>query len=376
MKRIEGSFSGARLRLARDFHGLSGASLAEQVAVAQQFLSQLEAGTKTPGESLLAALSDVLHFDPSFFFDPPFEEFKDGECRFRSRKTTPQRVKKRALAHGSLFGILVSYFDSRLRLPLHNVPDFLSRGALRVDEVAERCRIHWGVGTDVPITSMTRLLENAGVVVTKFVGNTAKVDAFSRAGKRDIVVLNTEKGESHNRWDLAHECGHLVLHRGLVCDSMGDVFEDEANAFASALLLPAKAFTREFRPQRLEWGLLFDLKRRWSVSIAALVRRAYNLGLLDAAQYRRAYKYIHAKGWHTGEPFEPIKENPEIVPLALKLLEKRGQPPTEVARHLHWHPVVMEEVIGLPLPRPSGPLAEVASFDSYRKVRSSGSEHS
>jgi Zn-dependent peptidase ImmA (M78 family)/transcriptional regulator with XRE-family HTH domain len=368
MKRIEGAFSGARLRVAREFQGLTGAQLAEQVSVSQPFLSKLEGGEKVPGDILLSALSETLGFDGAFFFSPPFEEFKDGECHFRSRKTTPLKVKRRALAHGSLFGMLVSYFDARVGLPKRSIPHYPQGASLDLAGLADQCRDHWGLGSDVPITNMTRVLENAGAVVTRFTGQNAKVDAFSRTGQRDVIVLNTLKGSSHSRWDLGHELGHIVMHRGLICGP--DDFEKQADKFAAEFLLPRRALEREFRPRRLDWGMLFDLKQRWKTSASALVRRAHELGLLSSSDYRRAYKYYHAKRWHEGEPYESVAEEPEIVPTALRVLEiKKGESPLEIARKLHWQPHIMEEVLGWELPRPQGPLAQVASLDQFRLAR-------
>ena len=117
-----------------------------------------------------------------------------------------------------------------------------------------------------------------------------KIDAFSWAGIRDIVVLNPVKASSsRSRFDLAHECGHLVMHRGM--ETGTPEREDQANRFAAAFLLPRAGFAREYghRP-RLSWGHLRDLKKRWGVSLAALVRRAYDLRLIGAREYQRAYK--------------------------------------------------------------------------------------
>lgn len=372
MKQIEGVFSGARLRLAREFHGLTGAQLAAQVAVSQPFLSKLEGGEKEPSDLLLAALSETLGFDPPFFFAPPFEV---GECHFRSRKTTPLKVKRRALAHGTLFGILISYLETRVSLPRRDIPRLTTKETGSPAAVAERCRAHWGLGVDVPINNVTRVLENAGAVVTTFAFPSPKVDAFTRPGTRDIVVLNTLKGYSHNRWDKAHELGHLVMHRDLACDQEDD-FEGEADLFARELLLPRRAIEREFRPRKLDWGMLFDLKRRWKTSVSALVRRGHELGLLTSAEYMRAYKYYRAKRWHKGEPYEPGAENPEVVPAAMSILErKKGEPPLEVARQLHWLPHIFEEVLGYEVPRPIGPLAEIKSLDQFRQARQVTESH-
>jgi transcriptional regulator with XRE-family HTH domain len=115
-------FSGSRLRLARSFGGHTQAALGELVGVTHQFIGYLEAGKKTPTDLLVEAISDVCGFEPEFFFGAPIEEFRDEECHFRRRASTPVSLRARVLAHGSLFGMLVGYIDSVLKLPVDDVP--------------------------------------------------------------------------------------------------------------------------------------------------------------------------------------------------------------------------------------------------------------
>jgi len=328
------SFSGARLYHARAFAGLSQTELGERIAVSHQFIAYLEKGHRQPTSEVVDALGEVCGFLPSYFYGPPLEEFRDEECHFRRRSTTPIMVRSRVLAHGTLFGQLVRYLDKRLSLPPPNVPSVRAKIPEEIERAAERCRMEWGLGRDLPIDSMTRALENAGVVVTRLHGDAEKVDAFSRLGRRPIVVLNTDKGSaSRSRFDAAHECGHLVLHGGMVT---GDPeHENEADRFASALLMPRTGFVREF-PRSTEWPELFRCKKRWKVSVAAVVRRAYDLRLIDAIQYQRAYKYISAKGWRKGEPDEPVPEIPEMIQIAITLLRKTGTTERDLAGALGW----------------------------------------
>lgn len=44
------------------------------------------------------------------------------------------------------------------------------------------------------------------------------------------------------------------------------------------------------------------LKPRWRVSIAAMVRRARDLGIITDRQYKYLFEQIGAKGWRTREP--------------------------------------------------------------------------
>lgn len=89
---------------------------------------------------------------------------------------------------------------------------------------------------------------------------------------------------------------------------------------------------------RLDWDKLFQLKKRWGASIQAIVRRAYDLGLITAVQYRNAYVYISRKGWKRGEPpsTEPQPEPIEILPTAFELLKQhRGMTAEKLANNLH-----------------------------------------
>jgi len=344
-------FCPSRVRLARGFNGWTQAELGEQVGVTHQYVGYLETGHKVPTQLNVEAIADATGFDVAFFYAPLVEEFRDEECHFRKRTTTPVSVRTRVLAHGTLFGMLVNYIDDVLSLPEDTVPTVRPKDVEDVERAAERCRMQWSLGRDLPIKNLTRAVERAGVVVTRFEGCSTKIDAFSRAGKRNVVILNTEKdAPSRTRFDLAHETGHLVMHGGR---TTGDAdTEKEADRFASALLLPRAGYAREFpRGPRIDWTALLRLKKRWGASVGAQVRRAYDLRLIDAAQYQRGYKYIAAQGWLKGEPEELEPELPELVSLSLSELQKQyATSPLDVCSRLRWRGRVFERVAGVTLP--------------------------
>jgi Zn-dependent peptidase ImmA (M78 family)/transcriptional regulator with XRE-family HTH domain len=339
-------FAGERLRIARTFQGRTQAHLAAQLDVTQQFVAQLERGRKQPNAMLVGALGDVLGFEPEFFYGAPLTEFTDAECNFRRRRTTPISVRARALAFGTLFGQLLQYLRSQLQLPKQDVPHIRVSALEEIERAAEHCRMHWGLGLDLPIKNVVRVMERAGVPVTKCPGIGAKVDAFSRAGEPSVLVL-TEKPASRCRYDVAHECGHLVLHHGEPTGT-ADV-EAEANRFAAALLLPRAGFAREFPQARHRgWEGLFRVKQRWRVSLAAIIRRAAELSLIGGAEYLRLYKELSARGWLKHEPHEFEHELPEILPRALDLLrESFGLERKEVAHVLGWRSATFAAITGL-----------------------------
>jgi Zn-dependent peptidase ImmA (M78 family)/transcriptional regulator with XRE-family HTH domain len=380
-KKTEGAFSGSKLRTARFFFGLTLAELGERLAVSRQYVYLLESGAKTPSDEVLVAAADTLGVTPEFFFAPIGDEFREEECNFRRRRSTSLAIRQQAVAHGTLFGAVVSYLDDALSLPADSLPR-VSHEDQDIERLTETCRIHWGLGIDRPIQNMTRLLENAGTVVSHFQGASEKVDAFSRAGRRNVAVLSSLQGSAcRRRFDLAHELGHLVLHVGL---EPPQTREDEnrreaaADQFAGAFLFPRTGMKREFPRAagegRVRWADLLELKNRWGMSLAAILYRAHELGLIDGGAYRRANMAIRAKRWHKREPLDDYlkSEPPEVIPLAFAQLQRSyGISAEGVAAHLHMRNSTFERVVGVALPEPEDRQegAEIHRLDHYRHAR-------
>jgi Zn-dependent peptidase ImmA (M78 family)/transcriptional regulator with XRE-family HTH domain len=335
-------FLGNKLRLARTFHGMTLAELGETVATSRQYIQRLETDDETcPSNDVLEALSEALLVDKAFFFDR-IEEVREDQGHFRKLQTTPLHVRSTVLAYGSIFTMVVRHLEQYIDLPEVDIPKVEVSKPEDIEKAAEACRKKWGLGLDAPILNMTRALENAGVVVTTFEGVSEKVDAFSLLRGRPIIVRNVDKDStSRSRFDLAHECGHFVMHDAIVT---GDhETEAEANHFASALLLPRTAFVREFpKARNIDWRMVFEMKKRWRASVQAIIRRAYDLGLLTAIQYRNANVYISRMQWKKNEPCEPPLEMPEIIPSCIQhLCEEDDITVVDLAAALHIKPEIL-----------------------------------
>ncbi len=63
-----------------------------------------------------------------------------------------------------------------------------------------------------------------------------------------------------------------------------------------------------------------ELKRRWRVSLAALMHRAHSLGRLSDASYRRGCIQLGQMGYRTAEPLEPTHEAPRTIAEAIRLV--------------------------------------------------------
>jgi len=161
------------------------------------------------------------------------------------------------------------------------------------------------------------MLEDHGVIVIRLSLASARIDAFSVAfADRPVVVLASDKSDrGRSRFDAAHELGHLVMH-GSDIWGMTEV-EQEAHRFASAFLMPRDQIYVEL-PTRVDWPALFELKRRWQVSLAALLMRARSLGRLSESVYLSAIKTASARGWRRTEPI-PLgaSEEPTLLSAVL-----------------------------------------------------------
>lgn len=360
--------AGEQLRLARLAHGYSLEEVGELVGATRQFIHQLETGARSASDDLVEALADVLGVTTVFLAEPIPSTVRPEQCHFRGHVTRPASVTSQVLARGTLLDRFVAAIEDHLQLPDVSFPDLPAATAEEIEHAAEEARRYWGLGTTGPITSMMRVVENAGAVVTYFGDLSERVDAFSMDRRRPIIVRSSLKESlCRQRFDFAHECGHLIMHRGL---QTGDrATEDQAHRFASAFLFPRGAVLREFpRGRTINWKALFELKLRWKMSARALVRRGYDLGLLSPAQYRTANIHLVKTGQAKVETYDndgtlPV-EQPELLPSALNALTDVAQGGAAgVGGEIGLTPRMLELITGSHIPDPD------PSFDDPKVVR-------
>lgn len=319
----ERPFRGEQLRLARLAFGYSLDEVGASVGATRQFIHQLEVDAKPPSRDLVIELARALGVTPRFFSVASRSTVRPEQCHFRKQATTPASITSQVLARGSILDALAEELDNRLELPTVNFPESSPQTLDQVESAAEAAREHWGLGASGPITNMTRVVENAGAIVTHFAGVSDRVDALSMDRRRPIIVRSEAKQSlCRLRFDLAHECGHLVMHRGI---QTGDrQTEEQANRFASAFLLPRAPFLHMFpRSRYLNWDLIFHIKLQWKVSARAVLRRAFDLGVISPDQYRTGNIHLAKTGQTKVEKFDadlPM-ENAELLDAAMDALE-------------------------------------------------------
>ncbi|MEV4533315.1 XRE family transcriptional regulator [Asanoa sp. NPDC049518] len=327
-------FSGRRLTLARQVAGLRKNGLAEKIGKTPTAVASYENGTKRPAPATVAQLALTLKVEPSFFMGVDAPETPIPTPHFRSLRSTTQLVRDQAHAYGCLVADVAASLEKYVELPHRDVP----RWPVPTDEVASGqaevaaafVRAEWGMGSG-PAGHLVRLFENKGVLVVFSLPQTAAVDAFSiEAGARPMILLNPVKQDYYRqRFDLAHELGHLVMHTD--SEPGSKLIEDQAHRFASEFLMPAAGVIDEL-PSRADWQRLFRLKERWGVSLQALLMRCRQLKVMSESTYQRAMVALSANGWRRQEPGEgTAPELPSLLPKSLELLESAGYPAPTLA---------------------------------------------
>ncbi|AYH46338.1 zinc peptidase [Dickeya fangzhongdai] len=327
-------FYGERLRLARLIKGVTLQDVGDAVAVTRQSIHQYESDVRAPAVDVLNALAEYLEVFPSFFSVPLSGEVKPEQCHFRKRLTTPAGVKERVQAYSTILEQLVTELHEHLDLP-ENKFDLINNSEIPeltpsvIEKIAEGARLRWGLTPDAPIDNMINVLENKGAIVTYFDGVSDKVDALSVNRKFPIIIRNKAKESAcRMRFDLAHECGHLIMHDGI--ETGCKKTEREADGFASAFLFPRKSFAEEFpaclgKGGSIDWRRIYELKLRWKISAKAIIFRANFLGFINAQQYRSANVWFSQTRQNKQERLDDIipLEEPHILEEGVSVLNEQ-----------------------------------------------------
>lgn len=302
------SFNPSRLTLARRRRGLSKTALAKAADVSVRTTTAYETGEWEPEDANLRRLANVLKFPREFFFGPDLERPGLDQASFRAMKRMTASQRDMALGEGALAFMLNNWIEERFELPVANVPDLSRFGS--PEAAADALRRLWGIG-ELPIKNTVHLLESRGIRVYSLAVDATEVDAFSLwRGATPFVFLNTLKSCEHSRFDAAHELGHLVLHRH--GPPQGRDVEREANAFASAFLMPRASILAN-APKFPTLGHLIELKKYWTVSVAALAYRLHDVGLLSEWIYRSLYIEMSSLGYRKQEPDSAPREVSQVL---------------------------------------------------------------
>ena len=327
-------FNGERLKKARIYREMTVAELAGCIGCQRQTLSMYEISKSQPTDSsVVKKLSEVLNFPIKYFYEWPATSLP-STVYFRSLLTTNKKYRNEQIIKmdfiSQVYDLLQDYVEFPKFEPLY------INNETTPEKAAAMLREAWDLGNN-PIENIVTVAEQHGILVTTFTTSTNDVDAFSRlVGTADnqtyIIAYSSNKtAAARIHFDVAHELGHICLHEW--SDDIEELTKDEfkkrekqANDFASAFLLPADSFKKdaEAGPQNLSYYK--QLKKKWHVSIAAMIRRSKDLGIITPDEYTAFMRMMQRRGMRKEEPLDDVllTANPSLLKMAVMLLLQEG----------------------------------------------------
>ena len=339
----------SRLKAIRMARGLTLDQLSDAMGgvVTKQALSKYERGASVPSPRVLIALARALRVKAIDLATDPATEVRVLAFRKRSAfsKTAQQTIESQVALDLERRAELQELVGQRCAgdMPLRAFPV----GTLdEVESAAEALRDYWSLGRD-PLDQMVDVLEDHCFHVMG-VDAPEQFDGMSAVAEIDgepvavAVVSRNGVCRERQRLSLGHELGHLVMIPQAQVDE-----EKAAYRFGSAFLAPRAILLREVGSRRTDVtsAELLILKRRFGMSLAALVYRLHDLGVLSDRYYQEWWRYISRMGWRKTEPDETPAEEPRWLMQSTLRAVSEGLISEEYA----------ESLLGRPLPRSEGP---------------------
>lgn len=365
-------FNNERLKIARERRGFSKKALAEAAGISTRTLSTFENGgySEPPESGTLSKISKALNYPVNFFFSESIYAIDETGISFRAMSKLSAAKKNAAVSAIPLALEINKWIENRFNLPTPNLDDYSADSFSDPETASRELREHWQLG-ELSISNMVHLLESQGIRVFSLAENCLEVDAYSfwRDGV-PFIFLNTMKSPERSRFDAAHELGHLVLHKH--SSNNGRQAEEQADKFASAFLMPKSSIlaTVPFSPTLNE---LVTLKKRWKVSLSALVRRSHDLGLSSEWHYRQLSIELSGKGFRKSEPNGMNeREKSLVIEKVFSKIKSKGIKRSELLKELN---LPSDEVSALTFNNIFFDMSLISTTTNYPKKNESRPSH-
>lgn len=288
-------FNPAMFKLAREFRGYTQKDLETKSGIKQGVLSRYEHALRIPGEEHLLKIAEALQFPKEFFFQKG-EDYPTGIIFHRKFSSLKIKEKSKIEAEVKMRLFSLKTLTSELDI-VREIPDIdLEKYSNDATKVAQAMRYYWKVPSG-PIKNLIGLLEDKGIIIFRFDFGTSLLDGFFVHDDIPCIAINTRAPMDRQRFTIAHELGHLLIHR-----INSDEAENQANQFASEFLMPAKDMDEFFKVPEIDLRYLAALKPIWRVSMAALLRRAHDLNYITPTHFKRLNILINKFGYRKKEP--------------------------------------------------------------------------
>jgi len=309
---MKGSINTNMIVLAREARSLNQHELAEQIQMSATNLSKIERGDVGISEDIVKAIAEITGFPLHFFVQPG--SIIPEHLGYRKRQKVRQKLLLPINARANILRRHVQFLTGALGVRAPRLPSLEVRPGVLPADIAIQLRREWRLGTG-PIANLVQELEDRGIAIISFDFGTERVDSqsvFTDDGQ-PVIFLNKGLLGDRQRFSLAYELGQLVMHAGADIDMGRDICH-EANEFAASFLMPGESIREDFQPG-ISIAMLAGLKKKWKVSMIALLYRADDLGFLTPNQKRYLLQQFNSMQIRRREPpeLDVALEEPGLV---------------------------------------------------------------
>jgi Zn-dependent peptidase ImmA (M78 family)/transcriptional regulator with XRE-family HTH domain len=373
---------------------MTQSTLAQRAGVARETLSRWEAQSVVQlDDDTCSRLAVALDFPREFLARELASEPATGSLQFRARRSMPKKHTVALARRAELVHDVVCALEQRVSWRAWDLP---SLEDVDVVEAAVAVRDYLKIESTEPIGHLTRAAETMGAVLVALdwredsgaeavqespsvrAGRRAHHDAFSTwiGGDLGRPLIATSRATSwdRTRWSIAHELGHIALHRGQLSEpSIG--LEMEANEFACELLCPI-AVLRPCLNDTTSLEDIVGIKLRMGMSVQATIEHAWRNELISDRRRTSLYKQLSNRGWRTSEPGhnQVAIERPRALAKLLDVIYGRRPPLSRLSAVVGFWPVdALAETLRTQTSAPSAGVSRVASgvveLDPVRRQR-------
>jgi Zn-dependent peptidase ImmA (M78 family)/DNA-binding XRE family transcriptional regulator len=288
---------GHNIKKGRELAGLSQERLAEMLGISRATLSAIENGHVAVDSGKLLDAAKLLGCPVAEFFR--IEEEKLALLyRAALEEAAPPPIRSAFENYCKGYRELeeiVGVADSQLPPPDYfSSPGMENRPDQFAEQVAASERQRLGLGDRDRIVNIFQLLEEQGVRIFRHSLEHAGVFGISAFSLKygPCIMLNAANTVERQIFSLAHEYGHLLMHRRLYQSSepasgldKKHPMEIMANQFAANFLIPAaglcEVFGRDVGQRDVGFQDLIFLKRYFKVSAQVVLRRLLDINLIQ-----------------------------------------------------------------------------------------------
>lgn len=310
----------------RELYGFSREKLASKLAINEQKVIQFENGVIDPNFIAIRKLTELFSVSPDYFFNVsniPHVAIEESLTYRTKKKRSNKSAKldKYELKYIDFIHYYIEYFNQFVTINHHDILPIMynisqkykslmtyKKRMSSMENLASEVRKKLNIKNN---KKMMYILEQYGVYILEKELSSEK-DAYSIWVEDTPYIVLSRRGQSEARrtFSLAHELGHLLMHHDIDISKLTideyNKLEDEANQFASCLLLPEKEIKKEFETinNPSDPNSYLYLKEKYHVSITAIEYRCYKLGLLGTSQNNHFYMLLNKNKYRFNEPLD------------------------------------------------------------------------